>query len=162
MGIGSQLSRLKSRFVGRVADSVVSLPVARKRVDAEIEGIIEELADDVKPYRGEFAAYEQLPADGSSYEDILQEMAVLKAREASRWQDGYASGAVYHGGSEHIEFLNQVYGMHSQSNPLHADLWPSASKFEAEIIAMTGAMLGAGETEWRRGPGGVHALQCIG
>ena len=26
---------------------------------------------------------------------------------------------------------------HSQSNPLHADLWPSATKFEAEVVAMT-------------------------
>ncbi len=36
--------------------------------------------------------------------------------------------------------------MYSQSNPLHADLWPSACKFEAEIIAMTGSMLGARDT----------------
>src|SRR5262249_9565619 len=28
-------------------------------------------------------------------------------------------------------------------NPLHSDVWPSASKFEAEIISMTAHMLGA-------------------
>ncbi len=147
MGIGSQLSRLKSRLVGSVADSVAALPVAKKRVDAEIEQMISRLTDEVKPYRGKFPAYNQLPADGRSYEDILQELAELKAHEDLRWQDGYASGAVYHGGDEHIAFLNKVYGLHSQSNPLHADLWPSASKFEAEIVAMTAAMLGAGETD---------------
>jgi glutamate/tyrosine decarboxylase-like PLP-dependent enzyme len=37
--------------------------------------------------------------------------------------------------------------LHSQSNPLHADLWPSASKFEAEIVAMTANMLGADQAE---------------
>jgi glutamate/tyrosine decarboxylase-like PLP-dependent enzyme len=105
------------------------------------------LADELKPYRGKFSDYSQLPTDGRDYEDILQEMAALQQEEESRWQDGYASGAVYHGGSAHIEFLNQVYALHSQSNPLHADLWPSASKFEAEIVAMTAAMLGAGESE---------------
>ena len=47
---------------------------------------------------------------------------------------------------EHIEFLNQVYALQSQSNPLHADLFPSASKFESEIVAMTAAMLGAKQT----------------
>ncbi len=146
MRIASRLSQLKSRLIGSVADSVTSLPVVRKRVDTEVENIIAGLADTLKPYRDEFATYRQLPANGRAYDDILQEMAELKAKEASRWQEGYASGAVYHGGSEHIDFLNQVYAMHSQSNPLHADLWPSASKFEAEIIAMTAAMLGAQET----------------
>jgi glutamate/tyrosine decarboxylase-like PLP-dependent enzyme len=36
-----------------------------------------------------------------------------------------------------------VYAIHSQSNPLHADVWPSAAKFEAEIVSMTAHMLGA-------------------
>ena len=36
-----------------------------------------------------------------------------------------------------------MYALHSQSNPLHVDLWPSATKFEAEIVAMTASMLGA-------------------
>lgn len=147
MGIGAQLGRIKDRLLGSVADKVVALPIARRRVDAEIDGLIAEIGDDLKPYRGQFASYEQLPADGRSHEEILQEMAALHEREASRWQEGYASGAVYHGGVEHIEFLNQVYALHSQSNPLHADLWPSASKFEAEIVAMTAAMLGAREAE---------------
>ncbi|MCA9415914.1 MAG: aminotransferase class V-fold PLP-dependent enzyme, partial [Candidatus Omnitrophica bacterium] len=40
------------------------------------------------------------------------------------------------------DFLNRAYSLHSQSNPLHPDLWPSASKFESEIISMTGNMLG--------------------
>src|SRR5262249_55859367 len=42
-------------------------------------------------------------------------------------------------------FLNRVYALHSQCNPLHADIWPSASKFEAEIVAMTANMLGAAQ-----------------
>ena len=31
--------------------------------------------------------------------------------------------------------------LHSQANQLHSDLWPSAAKFEAEIVAMTAHML---------------------
>jgi glutamate/tyrosine decarboxylase-like PLP-dependent enzyme len=52
---------------------------------------------------------------------------------------------VYHGDPGHVEFLNRVYAAQSQSNPLHPDLWPSATKFEAEIVAMTASMLGAAE-----------------
>ncbi len=64
--------------------------------------------------------------------------------EQARWKDGFASGSVYHGDDEHIAFVNQVYNAQSQSNPLHPDLWPSAARFEAEIVAMTAHMLGAG------------------
>jgi sphinganine-1-phosphate aldolase len=31
--------------------------------------------------------------------------------------------------------------MYSISNPLHPDIWPSVMKFEAEIIAMTSALV---------------------
>jgi len=97
----------------------------------------------LKPYRGRFASHAKLPEAGQSREAILSEMSALQQFEATRWREGYASGAVYHGDSEHIDFLTQAYALHSQSNPLHPDLWPSAAKFEAEIVAMTANMLGA-------------------
>jgi len=65
------------------------------------------------------------------------------AIEAAKWKKGFISGAVYHGDEEHIDFLNRVYALNSQSNPLHPDVWPSATKFEAEIVSMTAGMLGA-------------------
>ncbi len=64
--------------------------------------------------------------------------------EAARWEDGYASGSVYNGDPDHIDFLNEVYALNSQANPLHTDLWPSAVKYESEIVAMTATMLGGG------------------
>jgi sphinganine-1-phosphate aldolase len=69
-------------------------------------------------------------------------MEAMRDHEEETWKDGFVSGAVYHGDMEHIEFLNQVYAINSQSNPLHADVWPSTTKFEAEIVAMTTHMLG--------------------
>ncbi|MBM3126134.1 MAG: aminotransferase class V-fold PLP-dependent enzyme, partial [Chloroflexi bacterium] len=71
----------------------------------------------------------------------------LREQEQARWKDGFVSGAVYHGDAEHIDFLNRVYAIHSQSNPLHADIWPSTSKFEAEIVSMTAGMLNGQEPE---------------
>jgi len=67
----------------------------------------------------------------------------MRRQEESRWKEGFVSGAVYHGDPEHIAFLDQVYALASQSNPLHSDLWPSATKFEAEVVSMTARMLGA-------------------
>jgi sphinganine-1-phosphate aldolase len=80
-------------------------------------------------------------------EAILTEMERMKLYEDERWRDGYASGAVYHGDRAHVDFLNQVYALHSQSNPLHADLFPSIVKFEAEIVLMTAQMLGGSQSE---------------
>ncbi len=123
------------------------IPPVRRRIEKQYDEIMLELEQAVKPYKGAFPTYEKLPEAGRAHSEILAEMAALKDKEEARWQEGYASGAVYHGDHAHIDFLNQVYALHSQSNPLHADLWPSAAKFESEIVAMTATMLGAGSVE---------------
>lgn len=101
----------------------------------------------LKPYKGEFPSHRALPQAGRSRQEILEEMRRLKEKEESRWRQGYVSGGVYHGDEAHIQFLNEVYALHSQSNPLHADIWPSTIKFEAEIVAMTARMLGSERTD---------------
>jgi sphinganine-1-phosphate aldolase len=98
----------------------------------------------VRDYRERYDTFSSLPTDGRPRDEVLAEMAEMAALEESRWEDGYASGSVYNGDPGHIDFLNQVYALNSQANPLHTDLWPSAVKYESEIVAMTAAMLGAG------------------
>ncbi len=104
-----------------------------------------DLERQLKPYRGQFPSFRQLPADGLARAEVTRLVERLAAAEEHTWRDGYASGAVYHGDPEHVAFLGRVYAAQSQSNPLHPELWPSATKFEAEIVAMTGSMLGAGD-----------------
>jgi sphinganine-1-phosphate aldolase len=106
-----------------------------------------DLERSLKPYRERFATHDRIPERGRSRDEVLAELETMAAEEHDRWEEGFASGAVYQGDREHIAFLNRVYALHSQSNPLHVDLWPSATKFEAEIVAMTAAMLGSGEAE---------------
>lgn len=100
----------------------------------------------LKPYRGSLPTYERLPDSGRPRAEILAELRTMAQAEQERWQSGLVSGAVYEGEPDHVAFLNEAYAIHSQSNPLHLDVWPSAAKFEAEIVSMTAAMLGAGET----------------
>jgi sphinganine-1-phosphate aldolase len=109
-------------------------------------GILAPIDEAMHPYRQRFKACPQLPKSGRARTEIIREMEELRALEQARWKEGYASGSVYNGDEEHIAFVNQVYAIQSQSNQLHADLWPSAAKFEAEIVAMTAHMLGAGQT----------------
>lgn len=105
--------------------------------------VMQELQKSLKPYHEGFLSFSRLPEEGCGREEILREMEKLKSVEEARWKEGRVSGAVYHGDSGHVDFLNQVYALNSQSNPLHADVWPSTTKFEAEIVAMTAHMLGA-------------------
>lgn len=120
-------------------------------MDAEQRELIAGMLEpELKPYRGRYPAHARMPQHGRGRADVLAEMAAIAEAERLRWEDGFASGAVYHGGHEHIAFLNEVYALFSQANPLHADLWPSITKFEAEIVAMTSSMLhGGGDTAQR-------------
>ncbi|SVE38396.1 uncharacterized protein METZ01_LOCUS491250, partial [marine metagenome] len=119
------------------------LPAVRQTIDNQTEAILHNLESSIKPYEGKFNTYASIPSKGRPKEEILSEIEEISSLEESRWKGGYVSGAIYHGDKEHIDFLNQVYSFQSQSNPLHVDLFPSASKFESEIVSMTANMLGA-------------------
>jgi len=123
------------------------VPFVRARLEAEYATMLDDLREGTKPYRDRLTRHGRLPAEGRERQEILDEIEALQTEESSRWREGFVSGAVYHGDAEHIEFLNQVYARCSQTNPLHADLWPSIVKYEAEIVSMTGHMLGSSHVD---------------
>ena len=141
-GIAARLERLNPRVAATAERLALAVPAVRARLDREYERLLAGLEGPLKPYRGEVASFPRLPEHGLGAGEVLATVEDLAARERSRWHDGQASGAVYHGGDDHVAFLDRVYAAASQVNPLHADLWPSGAKFEAEIVAMTAALLG--------------------
>jgi glutamate/tyrosine decarboxylase-like PLP-dependent enzyme len=136
------LGKANPRFLALTEKSLKSMPGVGEKIEREYEEIMSSLERSLKPYRGKFETFAKLPEKGRSRADILADMEAMREAEESHWKDGYISGAVYHGDQEHIDFLNKVYALNSQSNPLHSDVWPSVNKFEAEIVAMTADMLG--------------------
>ena len=58
----------------------------------------------------------------------------LHRRQDCRWDQGKTFGFVYHGDEEHVKFLNEVYAMYSQTNPLHLTAFPSVQKMEQEVL----------------------------
>jgi glutamate/tyrosine decarboxylase-like PLP-dependent enzyme len=140
------LTRLNSPRISAAAEKLARrIPALRAEIEATYDDLIGDMEADLKPYRDDFPRFSSLPETAVSREDILQWLTDLNRREEECWQDGFVSGAVYNGDQAHIDFLNQVYALNSQSNPLHADVWPSGTKFEAEIVAMTANMLHAQE-----------------
>lgn len=139
----NRLGRINLQIPSVVERRLTSIPLVNARLQKEYDQLLAELESSIKPYRHDFDAFSRLPEVGLDRADIIKAMQALRSLEVSRCKEGYASGAVYHGDDEHIDFLNKVYAINSQSNPLHSDLWPSTTKFEAEIVAMTAHMLGA-------------------
>lgn len=135
------LGRMSPRFVAWLEKRLRKIPSISQKIEKEYDDMMAGLERSIKPYKNKFTTFTQLPETGLDRAEILREMEAMRAHEETAWKDGFVSGAVYHGDQEHIEFLNKAYAIHSQSNPLHADVWPSASKFEAEIVAMTAHML---------------------
>ncbi len=127
------------------------------------EDILGQLERQLKPYRDSVETFDRIPAHGRSRQEILSLLDALRRLEEPRWRQGYASGAVYHGGEEHAEFLAEAYALHAHDNPLHPDLWPSSTKFEAEVVAMTARMLSGDEVgRHRRGAKVVGAVSTGG
>ncbi len=144
--LNKRLQWVNPRILERAERYLRTLPPVRKMIEKEYERLFAELEPALKPYEKEFPPVRQLPVQGRPRHEIVKEMEALCAKETSRWKEGFVSGAVYHGDDEHIAFLNQIYALHSQSNPLHSDIWPSTAKYEAEIVSMTAHMLGAART----------------
>lgn len=128
--------------------TIKSLPFLQKVMDDEFSKILAKV-DHSAAYLEDLPSFMEIPNEGLASSQILMSLTKLSQQEHAKWADGFASGAVYHGDPKHIQLLNKVYELFSQSNPLHTDLWPSLQNFEAEIVSMTAKMLGA---EWTDTP----------
>lgn len=142
--ISAKLSWLPPPVTRFIEKRVKKMPAIKKMIDAENDKAMAVLEHSLRPYTGKLDKHAALPSSGISREQILSEMQQMHDAEESRWRDGYVSGGIYHGDQEHIDFLNKVYALQSQSNPLHSDLFPSATKFEAEIVSMVATINGKG------------------
>ncbi len=93
------------------------------------------------PYADRYDVIRSFPEKGRARADVIAEVESMSRLEDSPYHEGKISGSVYSGDEEHYEFLNEVFGHYSHANVLQRDMYPSATRFEGEIIAMTGDML---------------------
>jgi len=142
----SIFTKMKIKIQGFFLKRLKKLPSVQKKIQSEYDEVMKEIEKSLKPYKNTFDTYSTIPQKGIEKNKILNDMKKMYQKEEAKWKDGYVSGAVYHGNKAHIDFLNKVYAINSQTNPLHADIWPSGNKFEAEIVAMTSSMMNAAST----------------
>jgi len=89
------------------------------------------------PYEDRFAVHRTLPEDGTPRAAVIEQLAAMGKEEDAFWESGTCSGTMYCGDHDHYRFLSEAFGLFSHVNVLQRDMCPSATKFEAEIIAMT-------------------------
>ena len=142
--LSKYLSWIPAELARPIEGTLKKLPLARRKLAEQQASLTRELESVVRPYSERFPPNRALPEQAMSRDDVLAQVSELSRREQARWEDGFVSGGIYHGASEHVEFLNRIYGLQSQTNPLHFDLFPSTVKFETEVIEMVARMLGKG------------------
>ena len=89
------------------------------------------------PYEDRYAVHRTFPEEGTPRAEVLAELHAMATEEDAFWESGKCSGTMYCGDHDHYRFMNEAFGLFAHVNVLQRDMCPSATKFEAEIIAMT-------------------------
>ncbi|KAF2236626.1 sphingosine-1-phosphate lyase-like protein [Viridothelium virens] len=121
------------------------LPGVRSRVANEVASSVANIERKLVPSGPGVTRYTSLPAEGWSAEQVRAEMIKLVEMKHTRWEDGFVSGAVYHGGDEMTKLQTEAFGMFTVSNPIHPDVFPGVRKMEAEVVSMVLGMFSAPE-----------------
>ena len=123
-----------------------SFLMSSKNDDPGLDSLLEYLQKSLKPYKGKTIEFRNLPKNGLEKDKIISILSDFARHEDRSWKSGRVSGAVYHGESSIISFIGKIHRLYSQSNPLHVDIWPSLTKFEAEIVSMVASLMHAGDS----------------
>jgi sphinganine-1-phosphate aldolase len=152
------LLKLKGRgVIGTILDTYTSIrrtlygwflraPGVRSQVEKQVSEAIVKLQTKLVPSGPGVVRYLNLPKEGWSEETVQNEVEKLATMDHTRWEDGFVSGAVYHGGESLIKLQTEAYGKFTVSNPIHPDVFPGVRKMEAEVVAMVLAMFNAPPT----------------
>lgn len=138
-----QENGLKSSLIASFMFIIKLVPGVRRYLDAEKQKVVDKLQSGSKSKRDGWRT--ELPVSGLGSR-VLEMMKEEKGKDVA-WQ-GKCSGTVYIGGAEsegHFSLINEACSMFAHTNPLHLDVFQSVVHYEAEVVAMTAALLGSKE-----------------
>lgn len=109
-------------------------PGVRGQVQKKVKESLEKMSNKLVP-PGQ-TRYLTLPKEGMTDEAVRAELDALANMDHTRWEDGFVSGAVYHGEDELLKLQAEAFGKFTVANPIHPDVFPGVRKMEAEIVSM--------------------------
>lgn len=110
--------------------------MVRTQIDKQVRGAVQKMENSLTALPPDVPKHERLPAHGLSADSIKDEMTLLSDMKHTRWEDGYVSGAVYHGGRDLLDVQTDAFGKFTVANPIHPDVFPGVRKMEAEVVSM--------------------------
>mmetsp|Transcript_31855 Transcript_31855/g.71703 ORF Transcript_31855/g.71703 Transcript_31855/m.71703 type:complete len:360 (+) Transcript_31855:219-1298(+) len=119
--------------------------ILQAEIDKEVTKMEADLLREMRPAGRD--ARSTMPEKGLPASEIKAMVKAFAAKEDKTWEDGRVSGAVYHGGAEHLALLNECYAATSVCNPLHPDIWPSSIKFESEVVKWVADLVRGGDPD---------------
>ncbi|KAG5249674.1 sphingosine-1-phosphate lyase [Salix suchowensis] len=134
---------LKPTILEFLITSIKMVPGVKGYIDAEKQKVVEKMQSGNKSKRDSWRS--ELPREGLGG-TVIEKLKEEKSNDVV-WQ-GKCSGTVYIGGSEsegHFSLINEACSMFAHTNPLHLDVFQTIAQCEAEVVAMTAALLGSKE-----------------
>lgn len=117
------------------------MPGVRSQVRKQVDEALAKMESRVVPASA--TRYLTLPKEGWTEEAVRKELDALANMDHTRWEDGYVSGAVYHGEDDLLRLQTEAYGKFTVANPIHPDVFPGVRKMEAEVVAMVLSLFNA-------------------
>ncbi|WRT63911.1 uncharacterized protein IL334_000837 [Kwoniella shivajii] len=137
LGTAKQIQNIMQSFVVRI---MLSLPSSKKQLRLELGKAASELREKLAPSKYPdgitLTTVRKLPEQGRSRDWLESEWSNLKKLERGDVDAGRVSGAVYHGGEELNQVINEAMAKFVVSNPLHPDVFPGVRKMESELVSM--------------------------
>ena len=96
----------------------------------------DDFLDGFYPYRRHGTNYRRIPDEPRDRAEVLAAITDMARAEDATGDRGRVSGSLYSGDHAHYAYLGDVFSTLSHANVLQRDMYPSATKFEGEIIAM--------------------------
>lgn len=106
----------------------------RGQVQKQVRESLDKLSSKLVPLNQ--TRYLTLPKEGLPADAVRTELQALADMDHTRWEDGYVSGAVYHGEDALLALQTEAFGKFTVANPIHPDVFPGVRKMEAEVVSM--------------------------
>eukprot|EP00762_Andalucia_godoyi_P006072 ANDGO_00335.mRNA.1 Sphingosine-1-phosphate lyase len=131
-GGAALIAKENSKMIEKMNKAFSKAEASHAADDAEADGVTQS--------RTIVPRHTKIPEVGVDRNELLATMRKFIEYDCD-WQHGRAFGFVYHGGEEHVDFMNKVYAAFSSTNPLHTSAFPSVQVMEAQVVRMTASML---------------------